>query len=379
MKTGYTTITLKHLYISDKKQVGLQFNVNHRIEKLLKAMTGVKWSEEFTMYYVLNTKGNVSLLFDTFRGVAWLNGSHFFNKKVVSATNNHISLDQYRVRVPSNGQRFCPESFLHKLEHKRYAMNTARTYIACFEKFMNRYRHRELLEITELEISDYIHELSVSSVSTSYVNQMLNSVKFYYEQVMGMPNRFYSIDRPIKEKRLPKPLSKEDVKAVIEGTNNIKHRCIVSLLYSAGLRRQELINMRGIDIDELRMTVRINGGKGKKDRITLLSKSFLTDLGEYLLAYQPVYYLFEGLPGKQYSASSVGKLVQHAAIKAGVKQHVTPHILRHSFATHLLESGQDLRYIQALLGHSSVKTTEIYTQVCSHHLGSIESPLDSLS
>lgn len=110
-----------------------------------------------------------------------------------------------------------------------------------------------------------------------------------------------------------------------------------------------------------------------------LSKSFLTDLGEYLLAYQPVYCLFEGLLGKQYSASSVGKLVQHAAIKAGVKQHVTPHILRHSFATHLLESGTDLRYIQALLGHSSVKTTEIHTQVCAHHLGSIESPSDSLS
>jgi integrase/recombinase XerD len=110
-----------------------------------------------------------------------------------------------------------------------------------------------------------------------------------------------------------------------------------------------------------------------------LSESFLTDLREYLLAYQPVSYLVEGLPGKQYSASSVGKFVQHAAINAGVKQHVTPHILRRGFATHLLESGTDLRYSQALLGHRSVKTTEIYTQVCSHHLGSIQSPLDSLS
>jgi integrase/recombinase XerD len=379
MKTGYTTITLRYLYISDQKQIGLQFNVNHSIEKLLKSMSAVHWSEEFTMYYVLNTKRNVSLLFDTFSGIAWLNGAHFFNKSIVNPTNNCINLDQYRTRVPSTGQCLCPESFLHKLEQKRSAMNTARTYIACFERFLNRFSHSDILHITALEINSYIHELSASHLSTSYFNQMLNSVKFYYEQVMGMPNRFYSIDRPLKEKRLPKPLSKEAVKAVIEGTNNIKHHCIVSLLYSAGLRRQELINMRRIDIDEHRMTVRINAGKGKKDRITLLSKSFLVDLEKYLLVHQPVYYLVEGLPGQQYSGSSVGKLVQHAAIKAGVKQHVTPPILRHSFATHLLESGADLHHIQALLGHSSVKTTEIYIQVCSHDLGSIESPLDSLS
>ena len=206
-------------------------------------------------------------------------------------------------------------------------MNTANTYISCFEKFIN---------------------------------------------------RFYAIDRPIKEKRLPKPISKTDVIALIDNTNNIKHRCIASLLYSSGLRRQELINLKLTDIDVSRMTVRINAGKGKKDRITILSKAFLNIFKPYLAAYKPEYFAFEGSAGVQYSATSVGKIIGNAALKAGLSQHVTPHMLRHSFATHLLEAGTDLRYIQSLLGHSSVKTTEIYTQVSMSHINSIVSPLDSV-
>ena len=257
-------------------------------------------------------------------------------------------------------------------------MNTANTYISCFEKFINRFSEKDLLAISEVEINQYLHELSVSQVSTSYINQMLNSIKFYYEVVMNMPNRFYAIDRPIKEKRLPKPISKADVLSLIDNTNNIKHRCIASLLYSSGLRRQELINLKLTDIDVSRMTVRINAGKGKKDRITILSKAFLKYLKPYLAAYKPEYFLFEGSPGVQYSATSVGKIISNAALKAGLSQHVTPHMLRHSFATHLLEAGTDLRYIQSLLGHSSVKTTEIYTQVSMSHINSIVSPLDSV-
>ena len=126
------------------------------------------------------------------------------------------------------------------------------------------------------------------------------------------------------------------------------------------------------------MTVRINDEKGKKDRITILSNAFLKNLKPYLAAYKPEYFLFEGSPGVQYSATSVGKIVNNAAIKAGLSQHVTPHMLRHSFATHLLEAGTDLRYIQSLLGHSSVKTTEVYTQVSMSHINSIVSPLDSV-
>ena len=191
-----------------------------------------------------------------------------------------------------------------------------------------------------------------------------------------MPNRFYNIERPRKDKKLPIVLSKDNVKKIIEHTNNIKHRCIVSLLYSAGLRRSELLNLKLSDIDSSRMLVFIKDAKGNKDRYTLLSTNILNDLRLYYKEWKPTTYLFEGQKNEQYSAASVGKIVTEAAIKAGIKKRVSPHTLRHSFATHLLESGTDLRYIQLLLGHSSTKTTEIYTHVAKSSFDSIINPLD---
>ena len=191
-----------------------------------------------------------------------------------------------------------------------------------------------------------------------------------------MPNRFYSIERPRKKQKLPKVLSKEEVKTLIHSTNNIKHRCIVSLLYSAGLRRSELINLKLEDIDSKRMLIHIRDAKRGKDRYTLLSKNTLHDLRQYYKAWKPKSYLFEGPKCKPYTGSSVEKIVKRAALKASILKKVTPHMLRHSFATHLLESGTDLRHIQTLLGHDSSKTTEIYTHVAVSSFNSIKNPLD---
>jgi len=191
-----------------------------------------------------------------------------------------------------------------------------------------------------------------------------------------MPNRFYSIERKRKEYKLPEVLPKEDVLSLIENTNNLKHRCIISLLYSAGLRRGELLNLKLHDIDSKRMVIRVQNAKGNKDRYTLLSKSALEDLRKYYKLWKPVNYLFEGVKKDKYSANSVGRIVANAAKKARIKKHVSPHILRHSFATHLLEAGTDLRYIQKILGHNSSKTTEIYTHVATNTFSSIKNPLD---
>jgi site-specific recombinase XerD len=180
-----------------------------------------------------------------------------------------------------------------------------------------------------------------------------------------MPNRFYSIERPRKEKQLPEVLAKEEIIKIINSTNNIKHRCIVGLLYSSGLRRSELLNLTITDIDSKRMVVKINNAKGNKDRISILSPSILKDLRHYYKAYQPKKYLFEGQKGNKYSVTSVLNIISAATKKAGILKRVTPHMLRHSFATHLLENGTDLRHIQLLLGHSSTKTTEIYTHVAN--------------
>jgi integrase/recombinase XerD len=177
-----------------------------------------------------------------------------------------------------------------------------------------------------------------------------------------MPNRFYSIERPRKREILPKVISLEEVQSIIKNTNNIKHRCIVSLLYSAGLRRSELLNLKMEDIDSKRMVITVKNGKGNKDRQTILSESVLKDLRKYFLEWKPKIYLFESPEGNPYSPESIVKIIKNAARKANIKKNITPHMLRHSFATHLLENGTDLRYIQVLLEHSSTRTTEIYTK-----------------
>lgn len=259
---------------------------------------------------------------------------------------------------------------------KRYANNTIKAYVSCFERFINHFREIEISHLDENQVREYLSVLHKKGLSNAYINQSVNAIKFYYEVVYNMPNRFYEIERPLKEHRLPKVLSKEEVLSIINHTNNIKHRCIVALLYSAGLRRGELVHLKITDIDSKRMVIRINGAKGNKDRMTLLSTNVLKDLRKYFLKWTPKTYLFEGQDGGLYSATSVANIVRQAARKAGIKKGVTPHILRHSFATHLLENGTDLRSIQALLGHNSLKTTEIYTHVAVSTFDKIKNLLD---
>lgn len=376
----FGNITLKHLLINEQKFIGLQFHPNKQIEQLLNSFEDCRYHDQFMMYAVPNTKHNFNKIFDTFRGIAWINGAHFFRGKVQMKNNESINLDSYRQRALPPSYRPAPEEYLAKLEYKRYSINTARTYISCFEKFINHFAEYELIEINENDIQEYLNMMARSGVSSSQLNQILNSVKFYYEVVKEMPNRFYSIDRPMKEERLPKVLSANEVFDIINATTNIKHRCVISLLYSAGLRRQELLNLQLEDIDSNRMMIKVRKGKGSKDRYTILSEKMLNDLREYFKAYKPQKYLFEGAKvGERYSPVSVQKILQKATDRAGINKRVTPHMLRHSFATHLLEAGTDLRYIQALLGHNSSKTTEIYTRVSFSNIQNLKSPLDSLS
>lgn len=376
MHSTYTTILLKHLFFDDTKYIGLKYYSNAKIDALVAGLPGISWSSTFQMHYVPNTKEHLNLLYQTFRGHAWLNGSHFFNQKPLKNGNETILLDDYRKRQLPPDYRAAPEEYLKKFETRRYSKNTAKNYIACFEAFLNHYKDRELNTLTEKDCESYLHLKAQQGASAAHLNAMVNSIKFYFEVVMEMPNRFYSMDRPMKEERLPKVLSKAEVKRMIQCTENIKHRCILSLLYSAGLRRQELLNLQITDIDSERMVIRVQQAKGKKDRYTLLSQTLLNELRHYYKQWQPQRYLFEGMRGEQYAAGSVRLVVKQAAARARILRDVTPHMLRHSFATHLLEAGTDIRYIQTLLGHSSTKTTEIYTQVSLVNIRSIKNPLD---
>ena len=361
----YKSITLKHLLIDNKKCIGLQYSSNKIIQALVDNLPDLTWSRQFNMFHIPNNKNNLDLIFKTFRGVAWVNGNYFFAEKTTKSENPTVNVEKYRNRKIVDGFKPCPEEYLLKLELKRYSENTVRNYVSHFESFINYYQNEDPINLNEMDVRKYLQELIQKGKSNSYINLSINSIKFFYEVVHGMPNRFYSIERPRKEKHLPEVLSQEEVLRIIENTNNIKHKCIVALLYSSGLRRGELLNLAVSDIDSKRMVVIIRNAKGKKDRHTILSPNLLTDLKNYYKKYRPAKYLFENPKGGKYSATSVLQIVDKAAQQAGITRKITPHMLRHSFATHLLENGTDIRHIQILLGHSSTKTTEIYTHVAN--------------
>lgn len=369
-------ITLKHLLINNKKYIGLQFNSDKVLNSLVKDLDNLKWSNYYGMFCIPNNKEQLDSIFKLFKGVAWINTNYFFDKSNSKNLDEDFDVQWFRKRVRPLSYKICPNSYLDKLELKKYANNTVRTYVSCFERFINFHNDRQIDQLNETDIRDYIKTLIQNNWSTSYINQSINSIKFYYEIVLGMPNRFYKIERPRKQKKLPTVLSSYEIKLLINATSNIKHRCIVSLLYSAGLRRSELLNLKITNIDSDRMLVKVEDSKGKKDRYTLLAQSTLDDLRTYYKKYKPQNYLFEGQKSEKYSATSIAKIISNAIEKTKIKKHVTAHTLRHSFATHLLENGTDLRYIQLLLGHSSTKTTEIYTHVASHNFNSIKNPLD---
>jgi len=250
------------------------------------------------------------------------------------------------------------------LIQKRYSKNTIKTYCGYFQDFCNYFKNDNLKEITTENINNYIlHLIKSKNISISQQNQRINAIKFYFEKVLNRQKQFYNLHRPKKEHKLPKVLSKNEVKKILDSSTNIKHKSILMLIYSAGLRRSELLNIRISDIDSERMVINIRGAKGNKDRISLLSNNTLNLLREYYKEFK-------------HSPTSVSNILKKAVAKAGINKKVTPHVLRHSFATHLLEQGTDLRYIQELLGHSSSKTTEIYTHVSKRAIDKIKNPID---
>jgi site-specific recombinase XerD len=229
-------------------------------------------------------------------------------------------------------------------------------------------------------IMDFLlYLVNTRHVSTAYQNQSINAIKFYFERVMGGKRKIYMIDRPREEQYLPEVLNNEEITAILNATENLKHKAILMTIYSAGLRIGEAINLKIKDIDSQRMQIRVEQGKGKKDRYTLLGVKTLEVLRKYVAEYKPVEWLFEGVKGENYSQKGIQNILRKSVTKVGIKKRITVHTLRHSFATHLLEAGTDLRYIQSLLGHANSKTTEIYTHITTKGFDQIKSPLDNLN
>ena len=343
-------------------------NLNSKASTLVRNFPNRLYSKSNGCWYVRYSPATLDLLQQTLAKVSEIKMPVPFNEQ-----RNPCYL-QVRARPP------LPEGYRECLVRMRYSESTRITYETQMQQFIEYIQPQSIHELTKAKVDEYmLYLVEKRGVSVSTQNTAINAIKFYLEQVHKGERTFYYVDRPAKDRLLPSVLSEEEVQKLLWAAQNIKHRCIMFLLYSAGLRISELLNLKWKDLDEHRMIIYIRGGKGRKDRITLLSKLALDYLKHYLSLYEPKEWLFEGLGGGQYSSRSVNRFIHRYCHLAGIYRQVSAHTLRHSFATHLLERGTDLRYIQTLLGHESSRTTERYTHVTKRGFDKLISPLDYLN
>ncbi len=269
----------------------------------------------------------------------------------------------------------CKEKFILK----SLSESTIKSYLSALSYFFSFFERHDYPELEKSEIESYVYHLkSKYQISDTAQNTIINAIKAYYEHVLGKPREYYDIQRPNRSKSLPNVFSKEEVMKIIQVTNNIKHKAILLTIYSAGLRISEAINLRTKDILSDEGSIFIKDSKGKKDRKSVLSPVLLELLRKYYKLHRPSYWLFEGQDGGKYSAKSIQNILRKAIESSGANPWGTVHTLRHSFATHLLQEGVNLRMIQRMLGHSSSKTTEVYTHILSVNNKVVKSPLEYL-
>lgn len=371
------TVRLSAIAHHGERRIALHFPYDPELIAAAKS-AGAKWSATQKCWHVPNGRAHIASLFNAFKGKAWVDGGELFggNTKKVPAKGGNTSKPPVAL---SDEQQDALRNMRRKLEIARYSPRSIEVYLSATRQLFAHFPLIHPNDIRTEDIETFQHHLATErKVSNSTLNQAVNAIRYYYMNVVGDARRVTFIERPRKERKLPMVLSEEEVAALLRSIDNLKHRCILMLIYSGGLRLSELIGLEPSDVAVDRSQLIVRGGKGKKDRITLLSPKAVSAIGEYVARYKPKRHLFEGPDQGPYSPRSVQAIFHRAREKAGIRTPATVHTLRHSFATHLLEKGTDLRYIQALLGHSSSKTTEIYTHVSTKALGKIRSPLDDL-
>ncbi|NLC43212.1 MAG: tyrosine-type recombinase/integrase [Clostridiales bacterium] len=344
----------------------LSFDYNKEYVTRVKKIPGRVWDPKNKHWIVPNNE-------KTIKAIVTL-----FDKSLISDQTGLITEEENNSKS-NTWEKAILDKTINQLKLKGYSTKTIKSYLGHVRRYMN-YYDNDPTELSNEEIKKYLlHLLENQESSHSYVNQAVSAVKFLYVEVLEKKGIVLNIPRPKKEQKLPIVLSQEKVVSLLNSVENVKHRAILFLVYSAGLRVGEVVRLKISDIDSDRMLVRIEQGKGRKDRYTLLSETALKALRIYTKMYKPDYWLFPGgKAGKFLTERSVQKVFEAARDKAGISKDATIHSLRHSFATHLLEGGVDLRYIQELLGHSRSKTTEIYTHVTQKSIRNIVSPLDRM-
>lgn len=352
-------------------RIALYFEYSKEANERVRKLTGVKWSNTLKVWHVPDTEEYREQFKITTTPKVDLNSQSTLVKNELKSIEEKNLTAEMISKI---------EAYKQWLRSRRYSENTVKTYSEALLSFLRFYSHKPVAEISNNDVIVFNNEFILKhKLSASYQNQIVNAIKLFFKKIEGSALNVDLVHRPKKYNPLPKVLAIEEVAAIINALDNIKHKCMISLIYSAGLRRSELLNMRISNLDSKRMEIFIAHSKNRKDRVVPLSETGLQLLREYYKSYHPKDYLFEGQSGDQYSERSLALVLKKACEKAGIKKQVNLHMLRHSYATHLLETGTDLRYIQELLGHKSSKTTEIYTHVSQRSLNKISSPLDKLN
>ncbi len=341
----------------EKRVIFIHFKRSPGLIKQVKQFVGVKWSNTTKQWYVPDNQ--------YYREKFGLDSKRLMPEE--------SRLDIYEVNISAFNR------FIETLELKAYSPNTIKTYRNEFGALLQILKEKRVEELDAERIRSYfLYCTKTLKLSENTLHSRINAVKFYFEQVLGREKLFVEIPRPKKPSILPKVISTKDIKKLFEVTTNLKHNTMLKLCYGMGLRVSEIVNLKIADVDSGNMQVLIEQSKGKKDRYVNLPETLLEQLREYYLQYKPQKYLFEGQYGGQYSIRSAQQVFKDAMQKAKINKEIGIHGLRHSFATHLLESGTDIKFIQELLGHNDIKTTLRYTHVSTKSIKKIKSPLDTL-
>lgn len=343
-----------------ENRISIKFEKREEWILQVKQFTGARWSAALKCWHIMDNRHHRNIL-----GLQELD-------TIKTKLSNIESLNQNTVQQL--------RTLIDWMRSKRYSESSIESYLHVLEIFFLHEQPKLPQDITNKDVIDFNSEYILrKKLSATYQSQFVNALKLFFSLVYEKKVQTEKLVRPQKPRQLPKIISEEEVAAILDALKNTKHRTMLSLIYSAGLRRSEVLNLKPTDIDSKRMMISINGAKGNKDRVVPLSPLILEMLRAYYVEYRPKEYLFEGQFGGRYSERAIELVLKKAVSAAGINRNINLHMLRHSYATHLLEAGTNLRYIQELLGHKSPKTTQIYTHVSREQLGKIMSPFDKLN
>ena len=382
------SISLNPFFYNKEERIAIVCDYDLQINNAVKKMKDSKWSSTKKCWHIPCTKESYQQFKKILDGKAIINTDplkvYLQQRKAIiteEKANIRSNTANLFLQHPLTEQNLMAlKAFKNLLALKSYGPNTIRNYCNEFHHLLRLLGEKFINDIKKQHIMSYLLWLiEKKQYSEMQVHTAINAIKFYFEKVLNRATEFYDLPSPKKPYKLPSILAEEEVITIMQKIENIKHRTMIITGYAAGLRVSEIVNLKVADIDSKRMMIHIHGAKGKKDRMVPLSKKLLETLREYYKAYKPKAFLFEGQSGGAYSTRSVQLILKEAKLNSNITKKGSTHMLRHSYATHLMESGTDIRIIQELLGHNSIMTTMMYTHVSKKDIGRIESPLDKLN